>query len=263
MGVALMGIAVAATSGMFLAGKRQMQMQELQLETTQSARTAIDMMVRDLRLGGACLPVTGDFISLEGINNAQTDEIITRTGLTRPDLSCIRTVVPKNTTIAANATLVRVEAVDGFAVGMRAYIRNPTGTGEYFQVTSVDTTNKTLGKSATFATSYPEDSGVYAIDERRFYIDTAKNPPELMLRIGTDTAQSFAVGIEKLNLQYQLQRNCPPCDTVSLPASNAEWAIVKALTLSVTARSEKAQQDGTFYRRTVAVNVKPRNLLPK
>src|SRR6185369_3076709 len=156
-----------------------------------------------------------------------------------------------------------VEAVDGFAVGMRAYIRNPTGTGEYFQVTSVDTTNKTLGKSATFATSYPEDSGVYAIDERRFYIDTAKNPPELMLRIGTDTAQSFAVGIEKLNLQYQLQRNCPPCDTVSLPASNAEWAIVKALTLSVTARSEKAQQDGTFYRRTVAVNVKPRNLLPK
>ena len=263
MGVALMGIAVAATSGMFLAGKRQMQMQQLQLETTQSARTAIDMMVRDLRLGGACLPVTGDFISLEGINNAQTDEIITRTGLTRPDLSCIRTVVPKNTTIAANATLVPVEAVDGFAVGMRAYIRNPTGTGEYFQVTSVDTTNKTLGKSGTFATSYPEDSGLYAIDERRFYIDTAKNPPELMLRIGTDTAQSFAVGIEKLNLQYQLQRNCPPCDTVSLPASNAEWAIVKALTLSVTARSEKAQQDGTFYRRTVAVNVKPRNLLPK
>ena len=104
---------------------------------------------------------------------------------------------------------------------------------------------------------------MYAIDERRFYIDTAKSPPELMLQIGTDTAQSFAVGIEKLNLQYQLQRNCPPCDIVSLPASNAEWAIVNALALSVTARSEKAEQDGTFYRRTVAVNVKPRNLLPK
>ena len=71
MGVVLMGIAVAATSGMFLAGKSQMQMQQRQLETTQAARAAIDMIVRDLRLGGACLPVTGEFISLEGINNGR------------------------------------------------------------------------------------------------------------------------------------------------------------------------------------------------
>ena len=82
-----MGLAVAATSGMFLASKRQMVMQQRQLETTQAARAAVDMMVRDLRLGGACLPVTGDFISLDGTNTGQTDEIITRTGLTRPDLS--------------------------------------------------------------------------------------------------------------------------------------------------------------------------------
>ena len=56
MGVMLMGLAVTATSGMFLAAKRQMKMQQRQIETTQAARAAVDMIVRDLRLSGACLP---------------------------------------------------------------------------------------------------------------------------------------------------------------------------------------------------------------
>lgn len=267
MGVALMGIAIAATSGMFLASQRHMRMQQLQLETSQTARAAIDMIVRDLRLGGACLPVTGDFISLEGTDTDETDDIITRTGLTRPDLSCIRTVVPKDFTVDADATLMPVESAEGFAVGMRAYIRSPFGTGEYFEITSVDTGAKRLGKSTTLSADYPEDSGIYAIDERRFYIDTWESPhgpvPQLMLQIGSEPPQSFAVGIEKLDLQYQLQRNCPPCDVVDLPGSNAEWAIVDAMVVNVTARSQQAQQSGAYYRRTVSVNVKPRNLLPK
>ncbi len=57
-------------------------MQTREIETTQAARAAADMIVRDLRLGGACLPVTGDFISLDGTNSGQTDTITTRTGLT-------------------------------------------------------------------------------------------------------------------------------------------------------------------------------------
>src|SRR5215468_12054822 len=80
LGVALITLALAATSGMFLAGKWHMQMQQRELETTQAARAAVDMIVRDLRLGGACLPTTGDFVSLEGTNNGTSDEIITRTG---------------------------------------------------------------------------------------------------------------------------------------------------------------------------------------
>ena len=56
MGVVLMGIAIAATSGMFLASKQQMLRQQAQLETTQAARAAVDSIVRDLRLSGACLP---------------------------------------------------------------------------------------------------------------------------------------------------------------------------------------------------------------
>lgn len=267
LGVTLMGIAVAATSGIFLASKWHMQMQQRQLEATNAARAAVDMIVRDLRLGGACLPVTGDFVSLEGVNSGQLDEITTRTGLTRPDLSCVTTVVPLGSgPVAGNATTIPVQSVDGFSVGMRAYIRDTFGDGEYFDITSVTASPPRLGKSVTLAQSYPDTSGVYAIDQRRFYIDTASGPngaPQLMLQVGNKVAQSFAVGIEKLDIQYQLQRNCPPCDVVNLPSTNSEWVVVDAVLLNVTARSDQPDRAGNYYRRTITVNVKPRNLLPR
>jgi Tfp pilus assembly protein PilW len=266
MGVVLMGLAVAATSGMFLASKRQMQLQQRQLETTQAARSAIDVIVRDLRLGGACLPVTGDFISLDGTNNGQTDTIVTRTGLTRPDLSCIRSAVPTGATVTANGSAVPIENSEGFLSNMRAYIRAPDGNGEYFTVTAVPSQTQ-LTKAMSLSRDYPATSGIYAIDERTFYLDTWNGPsgaqPELMLQVGTQAPQSFAIGIEKLDIKYQLQRNCPPCDVINLPATDDEWAIVDAVVLTVTARSELPDQAGNYYRRTVSVNVKPRNLLPK
>lgn len=266
MGVMLMGLAIAATSSMFVASKRQMQMQAQQLETTEAARAAIDMMVRDLRLGGACLPVTGDFISLEGTNNGQTDELVTRTGLTRPDLSCIRSSVPTGSTVNASGTAVPVQSSDGFASGMRAYIRAPDGEGEYFDVTGV-TSSTEVKKGTTLSRAYPETSGVYAIDERKFFIANTTTPsgvePQLMMQVGSAPAQSFAIGIEKLDVRYQLQQNCPPCDIVTLPGSDAQWAVVDSVILDVTARSARKGLTGDYYRRTVSVNVKPRNLLPR
>ena len=266
MGVMLMGIAIAATSSMFVASKRQMQFQAQQLETTEAARAAIDMIVRDLRLGGACLPVTGDFISLDGTDNGQTDEIITRTGMTRPDLSCIRTSVPTGSQVNASGSTVPVQASDGFAQGMRAYIRAPDGTGEYFDVTGVASGTQ-LTKSQTLSQDYPATSGIYAIDERKFSIADTSTPsgvqPQLMMQVGGAAAQSFAIGIEKLDVHYQLQQNCPPCDVVTLPTSDAQWAIVDSVLLDVTARSAKQDATGNYYRRTISVNVKPRNLLPR
>jgi hypothetical protein len=266
MGIMLMGLAVVATSGMFVASKQHMKLQTREIETTQAARVAADMIIRDLRLGGACLPVTGDFISLDGVNNGNTDEITTRTGLTRPDLSCIRTSVPTGSTVTAEGGAVPVASSEGFSAGMHAYIRHPDGEGEYFDVTSVISPTQ-LGKSKTLSRSYPETSGVYAIDERRFFIQNFTNPrgvvPELMLQVGSDSPQSFAVGIEKLNIQYQLRQNCPPCDVVDLPASNAEWSVVEQVLLNITARSEVPDEKGNYFRRTVAVGVKPRNLLPQ
>lgn len=266
MGIMLMGLAVVATSGMFVASKAHMTRQMREVETTQAARAAADMIIRDLRLGGACLPVTGDFISLDGTNASNTDEIITRTGLTRPDLSCIRTSVPTGSTVTASGGVVPVSSSEGFSAGMHAYIRHPDGEGEYFDVSSVVSATQ-LGKTQTLSRNYPETSGVYAIDERRFYIQNFTNArgtvPELMLQVGSQSPQSFAVGIEKLNIQYQLRRNCPPCDVVDIPANNAEWSVVEQVLLNVTARSELPDKQGSYYRRTITVGVKPRNLLPQ
>jgi len=271
MGVMLMGLAVAATSGMFLASKRTMRLQGREIETTQAARSAIDMIVRDLRLGGACLPVTGDFISLDGLNNGNEDEITTRTGLTRPDLSCIRSTIPTNPAtlaapIAANATAIPVENSEGFASGMRAYIRHPDGEGEYFTVSAVPSTTQ-INKSAAWTRDYPATSGIYAIDERRFFIQWWTSPrglqPELRIQVGSTPATSFAVGIEKLNIQYELRENCPACTVMNIPITNAQWSVVEKVKLSITARSELPDEDGTYYRRTVTVDVKPRNLLPQ
>jgi type II secretory pathway pseudopilin PulG len=268
MGIMLMGLAVAATSGMFLASKRQMTMQSREIETTQAARAAIDMIVRDLRLGGACLPVTGDFISLEGVNSGNEDQIVTRTGMTRPDLSCISSTVPDGQQVVSNNSAVPVLSSQGFSAGMRAYIRNAaTGDGEYFEIAAVPSATQ-LTKSTTLTQNYPATSGVYAIDERRFFIQWFNSPrgllPQLMLQIGQSSAQSYAVGIEKLNLQYQLRRNCNPnCDIVNLPANDTEWAIVESVLVNVTSRSEVPDEAGNYFRRTVSVNVKPRNLLPQ
>ena len=75
--------------------------------------------------------------------------------------------------------------------------------------------------------------------------------------------QAFAVGIEQLDVRYQLQRNCPPCDEIALPSSNAEWAVVDSILLNLTARSQLPDKLGNYYRRAVTVSVKPRNLLPR
>ena len=44
---------------------------------------------------------------------------------------------------------------------------------------------------------------------------------------------------------------------------NSEWSVVDAVLLNVTARSDQPDKAGNYYRRTITVNVKPRNLLPR
>jgi type II secretory pathway pseudopilin PulG len=265
VGVSLISLAIAATSGFFLATNSQMRQQALRTEADQAARSSIDMIIRELRLGGACLPVVGSFISLEGQDDGDEDEITTRTGLVRPDLSCIRAALISSA--SQNATSVKVDSVDGFSVGMRARIERPTGVGEYATITSVNTSTKRIFLESGLSRSYAATSCFYAIDERRFYINHFTGPrgvlPELMVQVGDDEPTSFAVGIEKLDVEYQLRRNCPPCDVVDEPAGYDEWSIVEQIFVTVTARAELLGLDDDYYRRTIRVGVKPRNLLPR
>lgn len=263
-GIALSAIVMAGTASVFLAGKTQARSQALEIEATQAARAAVDIMIRELRLSGACLPVTGEFISLEGVDAGTDDELTTRTGLTRDDLSCISSA----TVAAAPAGVtqpIEVVSVDGFETDMRAYIRHPNGTGEFFTVTSIDATDNKLGHDVAFKADYPATSGVYAVLERSFFLDHWDFGrgllPQLMIETDARAPQSFAVGIEQLNVQYELSTNCPACDVVDLPADNTEWAQVERVLISATARSERPKSDGEYVRRTVSAGIKPRNLI--
>lgn len=260
LSTALATMALAATSSLFLAGRNTMRNEDVSLETSHAIRSTTDLFLRDLRLGGACLPVTGGFVSLEGIDNGATDEIISRTGLTRSDLSCVRSasvgVAP-----SGSSTIV-LENVDGFAAGTRAYVRHPNGSGEFFTVDGVDAASKTLTSAAAFGAEYPVTSGVYGIDERRYTVDLAADPPVLRVQINNEEPMPYAIGIEKVDIQYQLKRNCPACDVVDLPKDNAEWALVDQVLLTVTARSSRPSESGQLYRKSMTVRVKPRNLLP-
>jgi hypothetical protein len=161
-----------------------------------------------------------------------------------------------------------VESSDGFEAGSRAYLRHPNGSGEYFTVAAVASpTAITVEGDRTV--DYPPTSGVYAVDERRFYVNWFENAkgemvPELMIQIGDDEPTSFAVGIEKLDFRYQLRANCnPDCDVVDLPADVAQWQTVEQMLIRVTARSELAGREGVYFRRVVELGVKPRNILPR
>ena len=261
----MFGLAITATSGFFLASNNHMKMQARKVETNQAARAAIDTIVRDLRLGGACLPVTGTFVSMDGTDDGDEDEIIIRTGLVRPDLSCVRTAVRLDA--AQGQTTVRVETVDGFEVGQLVYLRRPNNKGEYVKIASISTTNRNFKSNTPLVRSYPKGSGVYIVDERRFYLQDWTSPrgvlPELMVQVDDEEPMSFAVGIEKLNFEYQLRRNCPACDVVDLPSGDDEWSIVEQVLVTVTARSELKVENDDYYRRTIRVGVKPRNLLPR
>jgi len=264
MAIAVTSVSMVAVTGLLHASARFMRNQELQVETTQAARASIDSMVRDLRLGGACLPITGDFIALDGVNNGTEDQITTRAGIARPDLSCVNSTTTAD--VVTGSTTISVQNVNGFVVGMRAYIRGTDGSGEFFTISAVSSGSNTITRSPAASQAYASTSGVYAIDERTYSINhwaaSWGDTPELMLEINNQGAQSFAVGIEKLDIQYQLARNCPPCDTVNIPATDDEWRLVQQIFLTVTARSDKKNLNGQYYRRTLTVGVKPRNLLP-
>jgi hypothetical protein len=260
VGMMLGAVVVGGVSALFAHSREVIHQQLLRIETQQALRATLETLARDLRLSGACLPVTGDFMALSGTNAGDRDRIVTRTGLVQPNRSCIRTAL--TATLSASGSQMAVVSPAGFTAGMRAYIRHPNGEGESFNITTVNTAEKRLGKSDPLSRDYPEDSGVYAIDEREYAVDDSDPAlPALTVAVGGEDPVPFAFGIESLGIRYQLHRNCPNCEVVDEPSAE-EWALVKQLFITVTARSRVAGSDGEYMRITRQIAAKPRNLLP-
>ncbi len=265
--IAVMGLALSVAGGFFVANRKFLADEMLRQETLQGLRTALDTLERDLRLGGACLPTTGnDFPPLAGSNAGTLDGVTTRTALVRSDLTCIQSTIQAAspaTGIAAGTATLPLQSVNGFAVGQRAYIRGSTNSGEYFNIMGVNGTTNQLTIASGLGSSYLNGSGVWAIDERVYSIDSTTYAPLTVLTIAANGAPAvpFAYGVKSINVQYQLISNCPACDVVDLPTAT-QWALVNQLYLTVTMQSEKPLSNGQYFTATGNIGVKPRNLLP-
>ncbi len=253
--VAILGIALA--SGMVQAGKHHIYRQSTELEASQAARAAMDTVLRELRLGGACLPETGEFIALEAVDNGTTDEVTTRYGITSTsDLSCVQTSLATIATAGGNS--LSVVETTGYEQGHLVYLRHTDGSGEYHKIASLDGANQRISLASTLSKDFPATSGVYAIDERRFFIDASQPAaPLLMYQVDDNPAQPFALGVEALDLQYELSDG----SLLDQPAGEQQWRSIRQIHVSLTARSVETDDSGTPYRRSYRLAIKPRNLL--
>ena len=265
--VTVMGLALSVAGGFFVANRNALADEMTRQETLQGLRAALDTLERDLRLGGACLPTTGnDFPPLAGSNSGTLDGVTTRTALVRSDLTCIQSTIQAAspaTGISSGATTLPLQSVDGFAVGQRAYVRGSNNSGEYFNITAVNTSTNRLTIASGLGSAYLNGSGVWAVDERIYSIDSTTYAPITVLNIAANGAAAvpFAYGVQSVNVRYQLISNCPTCDVVDLPSAT-QWPLVNQLYLTVTMQSQSKLSNGQYFTPSGTIGIKPRNLLP-
>ena len=255
---ALAGTLLVGVVKFFASQVKGARAHSFRVEAQQAMRGSLDAITRDLRLAGACLPGDGAFTSLTGSNGPGTDSVTIRSGLVRANNQCLRTVTTADA--GTGATALTVESGADFTPNMLAYVKHPNGSGEFAFVSAAG------GTSVTFQTSmtqpYPAGSSVHGVDERIYEVDDSAEPPILLLTINRGEPQAFAAGMSDLQFTYVLDRNCPTCDVVDLPASTAEWWLVNAVEVTATMETvggTQPEDEATIVASSVG---KPRNLLP-
>jgi hypothetical protein len=225
-------------------------------EAQQGVRAAISSVTQELRQAGACLPRTGDLVALDGVNDGTRDELTLRIGKVRPsDLVCIRTVLTSAAT--DGSSVLHVQNTTGFEAGGLLLLWNDSGSGQTFTVSAVASSTITL--DAAVDGDFSTGSGVFAIEERTYAIDSSVDPPVLTVAIDDGEPHPLVHGVEGFNVKY-ITTPCPPCDQLNSPTAD-EWLNVREIQIEVTVRSRDRGRDGEYVRLTSRTNVKPRNLL--
>jgi type II secretory pathway pseudopilin PulG len=257
--IGVAGITLATAAHFFAIQARSARTHSLRLETQQAVRSSLDAITRDLRLAGACLPSDGQFVPLAGTDAPGGDAITIRTGLVRTNMSCIVTTI--SVLAVKDATTLQVGSAAGFTTDMLGYIRHPNGSGEIQRIAAVGGTSITF--AAGMSQDYPVASGVYALDERTYALDPSDPQlPLLTLTVNRGTPQAFAAGVRDLQVRYGLDRNCPPCDQIDLPADTAEWRLVNNVVLTATVDTVGGVRPEDQATMIATAMAKPRNLLP-
>lgn len=287
IGVLLASAVALAVGGGLVFVTRTWYGNQARLEAQQNLRIAVERVVRELRLAGACLPRAGEIPALlpvQGTDAGERDVLVFRT-----NQSCAASAL--RATYGGGGGPIQLERVEGFAVGMQAYIWNPrTRSGEFFRVAAVDVVGQSVtpGADTPVAGRYPaSESSVMGVEVQRYEVGERRGVPELRLHLNPDlpggVPEPLARGIERFNLRYVLQRPYAAVECVAGytlgggetlcvkdQPSELEWPLVRLVQLEVWARSTRPVPGGGgdgFYRiqqgdfsRTPVV-VRPRNLL--
>ena len=157
----------------------------------------------------------------------------------------------------------------GFAAGMRAYIRNPTGDGEFFRGHVGRRPRPRLGKSA---------ASVARLSRRSAACTRSTSAASTSIPGDGARARARADAADRRRSRRNRSRSASrssicsiSCSAIARPATSSVCRPRTRNGRSVDARHAQRHRalrkcpdrNGNYYRRTVAVNVKPRNLLPK
>ncbi len=254
-------VAVASVAG-YVFSTRSWDAQTLRLQTQQNLRAAIDLLSREVRLAGTCLPDVGpaNIEPLVGVDGGLMDTITIRT-----NVRCA--IATLANPAAAGATSITVDTVTNYVGGMQAYIlRADTTAGEYVTVANVNQAASTLDLTAPITQNYPGGSSVYGAESQTYTTNTTGPVPVLTVASAQGAPLPVVVGVERLNIRYVLDRNCAPgpCDVVDLPANASEWSLVRTIRLDIGVRSARPVPGGDsdgFYRLGQTIEIKPRNFL--
>jgi len=277
--------------------------QQGRLAAQQNLRSAVQTLSREVRLAEACMlpsAVTppSNFQALDGVHSGSTDTLIVRS-----NTNCAIGTLTSAGGVCNGCTTVYLDNVTNFAAGTWAYVYQPpysgqTAFGEYFLVKQVngptgspantlvvDTTvplkitlNYTAGGTITGSSppaTYPFAS-VYGIQQRTFTIGTSGASPALMLQTINNSSSPFLKGVESLSVTYTLNRayNAATCTgqtggspnlcIVNLPTTQADWVLVRGVTMTVGVRSTRpvrgASGDG-YLHLTEVFEIAPRNFV--
>jgi len=233
---------------------------EVTAETYQGLVAALDSLMRDVRLAGACLPTRPLFVPLSGAHDGRTDSITVRTGAIGPTSACA--VATLMAPLEAGETALALDDVSGFQVGGLGYVAGAV-RGEIFRVTAVSGPSGpgTIRTDTALAQRYPSGGGVYALEEHTYAVDTATyEQPVLTRSVNRQAAQPLARGIEWLRIRYRLDQSCPTCTVVDLPSDDPTWAQVNEVLISAMAVSRQSLSTGERLRESATVTVQPLNL---
>jgi prepilin-type N-terminal cleavage/methylation domain-containing protein len=244
------GVVVSAGYGLYLNQHQGWIIQEQISSMQQNARAAMHELETRIRMAGYGIP--GGFQPIYAAD-ADPDTI---TVIFRNEFGCEATI-EQDMSDPSSELRCDGQDVSCFDETTWAYVCDPsTDTGELFYITGVQLASSRIQHTSPLSRAYPQGSVVMYVDLYKFYIDTADaNHPNLMVQREDNRSYVYAEDIEDLQFRYGLANGV----FVDVPPSAS---VVREVLTTLTARTERRdlQFAGEYRRRTLASDVKVRNL---